>query len=189
MHCYWLCVFLVHLMHSLLLLVCRFVSRLALLLVLCCFFFFLMIRQPPRSTRTDTLFPYTTLFRSIDADHDAEEGCQIHRRRAPGEGPPLALVGHGSVPGRSNWMVARSPRGSSSSARTAMVKSCRAGPAPGATTNSFALVTLSGVSAIRSLCRAVSRDPSSLHSRAPGSPLSATSTVRGRRYMLRSFRV
>src|SRR3546814_19872106 len=29
-------------------------------------FFFLMIRRPPRSTRTDTLFPYTTLFRSID---------------------------------------------------------------------------------------------------------------------------
>src|SRR3546814_14571779 len=29
------------------------------------FFFFLMIRRPPRSTRTDTLFPYTTLFRSI----------------------------------------------------------------------------------------------------------------------------
>src|SRR3546814_19571771 len=27
--------------------------------------FFLMIRQPPRSTRTDTLFPYTTLFRSM----------------------------------------------------------------------------------------------------------------------------
>src|SRR3546814_10703308 len=31
-------------------------------------FFFLMIRRPPRSTRTDTLFPYTTLFRS-GADH------------------------------------------------------------------------------------------------------------------------
>src|SRR3546814_15481992 len=30
---------------------------------LCCFFF-LMIRRPPRSTRTDTLLPYTTLFRS-----------------------------------------------------------------------------------------------------------------------------
>src|SRR3546814_749517 len=28
------------------------------------FFVFLMIRRPPRSTRTDTLFPYTTLFRS-----------------------------------------------------------------------------------------------------------------------------
>src|SRR3546814_5484373 len=30
------------------------------------FVFFLMIRRPPRSTRTDTLFPYTTLFRSGD---------------------------------------------------------------------------------------------------------------------------
>src|SRR3546814_11102071 len=33
--------------------------------VLVCLFFFLMIRRPPRSTRTDTLFPYTTLFRSL----------------------------------------------------------------------------------------------------------------------------
>src|SRR3546814_9849412 len=32
------------------------------------FVFFLMILRPPRSTRTDTLFPYTTLFRSW-ADH------------------------------------------------------------------------------------------------------------------------
>src|SRR3546814_8450857 len=31
-------------------------------------FFFLMIRRPPRSTRTDTLFPYTTLFRSVNID-------------------------------------------------------------------------------------------------------------------------
>src|SRR3546814_13344614 len=29
-----------------------------------CVIFFLIIRRPPRSTRTDTLFPYTTLFRS-----------------------------------------------------------------------------------------------------------------------------
>src|SRR3546814_13716803 len=29
--------------------------------------FFLMIRRPPRSTRTDTLFPYTTRFRSLSA--------------------------------------------------------------------------------------------------------------------------
>src|SRR3546814_15702874 len=40
-------------------------------------FFFLMIRRPPRSTRTDTLFPYTTLFRSrakglIGAEEAAE---------------------------------------------------------------------------------------------------------------------
>src|SRR3546814_18368101 len=31
--------------------------------------FFLMIRRPPRSTRTDTLFPYTTLFRSTELAH------------------------------------------------------------------------------------------------------------------------
>src|SRR3546814_3676045 len=31
------------------------------------FFFFVMIRRPPRSTRTHTLFPYTTLFRSFAA--------------------------------------------------------------------------------------------------------------------------
>src|SRR3546814_11312220 len=30
-----------------------------------CVFFFLILRRPPRSTRTDTLFPYTTLFRSF----------------------------------------------------------------------------------------------------------------------------
>src|SRR3546814_6792338 len=36
--------------------------------MLVCSFFFLMIRRPPRSTRTDTLFPYTTLFRSVGGD-------------------------------------------------------------------------------------------------------------------------
>src|SRR3546814_17027158 len=42
-------------------------SDLCLLIVQVIFiFFFLMIRRPPRSTRTDTLFPYTTLFRSAD---------------------------------------------------------------------------------------------------------------------------
>src|SRR3546814_20273292 len=36
-------------------------------------FFLLMIRRPPRSTRTDTLFPYTTLFRSLQlAEPDGE---------------------------------------------------------------------------------------------------------------------
>src|SRR3546814_4793261 len=35
-------------------------------------FFFLMIRRPPRSTRTDTLVPYTTLFRSLCATGDRE---------------------------------------------------------------------------------------------------------------------
>src|SRR3546814_14224255 len=40
-------------------------------------FFFLMIRRPPRSTRTDTLFPYTTLFRS------GSRGDRPYRRRTP----------------------------------------------------------------------------------------------------------
>src|SRR3546814_18478723 len=43
--------------------VCAFTSRCTLMLLIA--FFFLMIRRPPRSTRTDTLFPYTTLFRSL----------------------------------------------------------------------------------------------------------------------------
>src|SRR3546814_13485035 len=37
-------------------------------------FFFLMIRRPPRSTRTDTLFPYTTLFRSAVRRHGQGNG-------------------------------------------------------------------------------------------------------------------
>src|SRR3546814_4412330 len=39
-----------------------------------------MIRRPPRSTRTDTLFPYTTLFRSLDA-HTAKAVAEVVRRR------------------------------------------------------------------------------------------------------------
>src|SRR3546814_4747567 len=47
-------------------------------------FFFLMIRRPPRSTRTDTLFPYTTLFRSQvprchQEDHRGRPGREDHR--------------------------------------------------------------------------------------------------------------
>src|SRR3546814_13181229 len=42
-----------------------YLSLIVYLSVVFCFFF-LMIRRPPRSTRTDTLFPYTTLFRSVD---------------------------------------------------------------------------------------------------------------------------
>src|SRR3546814_21049951 len=40
-----------------------------------------MIRRPPRSTRTDTLFPYTTLFRSADAP-DSGGGEAMDRRGA-----------------------------------------------------------------------------------------------------------
>src|SRR3546814_9839051 len=38
--------------------------------------FFLMIRLPPRSTRTDTLFPYTTLFRSIEVHVEHRVGAE-----------------------------------------------------------------------------------------------------------------
>src|SRR3546814_6021171 len=44
-------------------------------------FFFLMIRRPPRSTRTDTLFPYTTLFRSRRLGQRVEEGGQARFHR------------------------------------------------------------------------------------------------------------
>src|SRR3546814_16911753 len=40
-----------------------------------------MIRRPPRSTRTDTLFPYTTLFRSCPASNHALLGRTIDPRR------------------------------------------------------------------------------------------------------------
>src|SRR3546814_13025604 len=39
-----------------------------------------MIRRPPRSTRTDTLFPYTTLFRSL-GHHDDDRLFRSHPRR------------------------------------------------------------------------------------------------------------
>src|SRR3546814_1348667 len=44
-------------------------------------FFFLMIRRPPRSTRTDTLFPYTTLFRSLHLAVDLAD-VQLHARES-----------------------------------------------------------------------------------------------------------
>src|SRR3546814_2884281 len=58
-------------------------------------FFFLMIRRPPRSTRTDTLFPYTTLFRSDRAgrpparrmagmEHAAAARCPARKRNRRG---------------------------------------------------------------------------------------------------------
>src|SRR3546814_14190023 len=50
--------------------------------------FFLMIRRPPRSTRPDTLFPYTTLFRSCRAD-----GAGADR------GAPCAAAGNGRADG------------------------------------------------------------------------------------------
>src|SRR3546814_14281717 len=50
------------------------------------FFFFLMIRRPPRSTRTDTLFPYTTLFRSHPRMVRRRSGFDIHPGPSQEEG-------------------------------------------------------------------------------------------------------
>src|SRR3546814_2675325 len=65
--------------------------------MVCGLFFFLMIRRQPRSTRTDTLFPYTTLFRSEPRAHGE------HLDRAPrsgrlheGVGQPQHAVGVGA---------------------------------------------------------------------------------------------
>src|SRR3546814_7417976 len=46
-------------------------------------FFFLMIRRPPRSTRTDTLFPYTALFRSAPDHGGRPESGRAGERCAP----------------------------------------------------------------------------------------------------------
>src|SRR3546814_4132610 len=48
-----------------------------------------MIRRPPRSTRTDTLFPYTTLFRSlpkVDLEVVSSNGEAARRAAAEGQG-------------------------------------------------------------------------------------------------------
>src|SRR3546814_11538117 len=66
------------------------------------FFFFLMIRRPPRSTRTDTLFPYTPLFRSFAPIYDAadifaDEHFQIREMlvdvEQPGSATPVKVAG------------------------------------------------------------------------------------------------
>src|SRR3546814_12293449 len=46
-------------------------------------FFFLLRRRPPRSTRTDTLFPYTTLFRAHRASARTPRQARTDRRDAP----------------------------------------------------------------------------------------------------------
>src|SRR3546814_4755540 len=57
-----------------------------------CRVFFLMIRLPPRSTRTDTLFPYTTLFRSFAL------AAYLHQH-------PYLVRGHGDVCPLCNTLV------------------------------------------------------------------------------------
>src|SRR3546814_6313526 len=68
------------------------------------FFFFLMVRRPPRSTRTDTLFPYTTLFRSVKYPDGFPAGrIKLEWKRYP-------VVAEGFMP-RANVQPVRSRRG------------------------------------------------------------------------------
>src|SRR3546814_15329594 len=53
---------------------------------MCGYFFFLMLRRPPRSTPTDTLFPYTTLFRSFGGELRLQR-LGFERRLAPRDRP------------------------------------------------------------------------------------------------------
>src|SRR3546814_17975105 len=53
----------------------------------CFFLFFLIIRRPPRSTRPDTLFPYTTLFRAEGQTEADDRQCSFQ----PGERAHLVL--------------------------------------------------------------------------------------------------
>src|SRR3546814_9052792 len=64
-----------------------------------------MIRRPPRSTRTDTLFPYTTLFRSPSklCAHDLAQGWtagvdKVHQYPAAAQ---VGQIEHTAAPGRS----------------------------------------------------------------------------------------
>src|SRR3546814_7138322 len=61
-------------------------------LITCYIFLFVMIRRPPRSTRTDTLFPYTALFRARRPGRRQRTGRGGRPPAPGGEGPPRAAV-------------------------------------------------------------------------------------------------
>src|SRR3546814_527559 len=75
-----------------------------------CLFFFLKIRRPPRSTRTDTLFPSTTLFRSRCREiRDAVRDLLLRRVNDPqsAEDAALATFLRAGVIGRKVWGMLR----------------------------------------------------------------------------------
>src|SRR3546814_15749585 len=72
--------------------------------------FFLMIRRPPRSTRTDTLYPYTTLFRSVAVhpQRDQPLGLAGALALAPQLGARARPVAHPAAGQRLHQGLARS---------------------------------------------------------------------------------
>src|SRR3546814_14194114 len=102
-----------------------------LFLFLFCFlvFFFLMIRRPPRSTRTDTLFPYTTLFRSCPGRNLRRSSVAVRRHRSARYG---ALASN--CPGCRGRPAGRYPAATQRNRRqrrTALSGRCCPGPAAG----------------------------------------------------------
>src|SRR3546814_21050291 len=77
----------------------------------CTSIFFLMIRRPPRSTRTDTRFPYTTLFRSI-------HGAHYHRDRFISRQAPKLYPHHTNVYFHRQPLFANQGHGDGKSARS-----------------------------------------------------------------------
>src|SRR3546814_1663850 len=78
-----------------------------------------MIRRPPRSTRTDTLFPYTTLFRSMLAEgfttRQGPRAAYIHRDAVNRQLRPrrsarlTALTSGGTIPDTADYKVVLEP--------------------------------------------------------------------------------
>src|SRR3546814_1277068 len=64
------------------------------------FFFCVMIRRPPRSTRTDTLFPYTTLFRSERIERRCSRERDRGRKRTYQRTDLIARIGTRCVDGK-----------------------------------------------------------------------------------------
>src|SRR3546814_2182538 len=54
-----------------------------------------MIRHPPRSTRTDTLFPYTTLFRSVPAEQIITIAREFAANAEATKGKSMVILGAG----------------------------------------------------------------------------------------------
>src|SRR3546814_5854943 len=92
-----------------------------------------MIRRPPRSTRTDTLFPYTTLFRSslvtAAVRYANAEGCSVLAGDRNGHHPPRRTVAHPAAhpvahqPRRRLWRQRLFPCGRRSEEHTSELQS------------------------------------------------------------------
>src|SRR3546814_17777358 len=84
------------------------------------YFFVLMIRRPPRTNRTYTLFPYTTLFRSVPESRAVEHAGEIDRdqcieigeigiRQRPAEADSGVVAQHVELAGMARDSVERTP--------------------------------------------------------------------------------